>query len=69
MRALVAGLHCTEIAKLQRVSHVHIAKESLRICRTLGVKDRNQLTEYWYCELFQIGMKELGIYEPRGVTN
>jgi len=64
MRALVAGLHYSEIARFNHVSTAHVKKESRRICKTLGLKNRNQLTEYWYCELFQIGMRELGIYNP-----
>ena len=65
LSGLLGGYHIREIAARMNVSNAYVSQEVARLYSILGVKRRSQLSNYWGCELFQIGLGELGIYTAR----
>jgi DNA-binding CsgD family transcriptional regulator len=65
VNGILDGQKYVEIGKSLHLSSNYVKQEASKLCRMLGVVSRLQLANYWNCELFQIGLKELGIYEAR----
>jgi DNA-binding CsgD family transcriptional regulator len=56
-----------EIAQKLGISQPATKARLARVFEKLGVRSRVQLAVYWECELFQIGLRELGLI-PDGRT-